>query len=69
MTKKKLDMFRKLAGDFDFLIDAAKLKSKIVYEEEVRDALVHISGKFPKGHKCSEKCDQVKLYEYLNKKI
>ena len=29
---------------------------------------MHISGKFPKGHKCSEKCDQVKLYEYLRKK-
>ena len=29
---------------------------------------MHITGKFPKGHKCSEKCDQVKLYEYLNKK-
>ena len=29
---------------------------------------MHITGNFPKGHKCSEKCDQVKLYEYLNKK-
>ena len=24
--------------------------------------------KIPKGHKCSEKCDQVKLFEYLSKK-
>ena len=28
---------------------------------------MHITGKFPKGHKCSEKCDQVKLFEYLKK--
>ncbi len=28
---------------------------------------MHITGKFPKGHKCSEKCDQVKLHEYINK--
>lgn len=28
---------------------------------------MHISGKFPKGHKCKDKCDQVKLYEYLKK--
>lgn len=27
----------------------------------------HISGNFPKDHKCKKKCDQVKLYEYLNK--
>ena len=26
------------------------------------------TGKFPKGHKCIEKCDQVKLFEYLRKK-
>ena len=29
---------------------------------------MHITGKFPKGHKCIEKCDQVKLFEYLRKK-
>ncbi len=28
---------------------------------------MHISGKFPKGHKCAERCDQVKLFEYLKK--
>lgn len=28
---------------------------------------MHISGNFPKGHKCLEKCDQVKLFEYLKK--
>ena len=28
---------------------------------------MHVTGKFPKGHKCSEKCDQVKLFEYLKK--
>ena len=28
---------------------------------------MHITGKFPKGHKCSEKCDQVKLFEYLKR--
>ena len=28
---------------------------------------MHITGKFPKGHKCIEKCDQVKLFEYLKK--
>ena len=28
---------------------------------------MHITGKFPKGHKCLEKCDQVKLFEYLKK--
>jgi len=26
---------------------------------------MHISGKFPKGHKCNEKCDMKKLYQYL----
>lgn len=31
---------------------------------------MHITGEFPKGHKCKENCDQVKLYEYLyNSKI
>ena len=29
---------------------------------------MHITGDFPKGHKCIEKCDQVKLFEYLKKK-
>ena len=29
---------------------------------------MHITGNFPKGHKCIEKCDQVKLFEYLKKK-
>ena len=33
--------------------------------EELRK--MHITGKFPKGHKCKERCDQVKLYEYLKK--
>ena len=33
--------------------------------EELRK--MHITGNFPKGHKCKEKCDQVKLYEYLKK--
>jgi radical SAM protein with 4Fe4S-binding SPASM domain len=28
---------------------------------------MHITGNFPKGHKCSERCDQVKLFEYLKK--
>ena len=28
---------------------------------------MHITGNFPKGHKCKENCDQVKLYEYLEK--
>jgi radical SAM protein with 4Fe4S-binding SPASM domain len=28
---------------------------------------MHISGKFPKNHKCNKRCDQVKLYEYLKK--
>ena len=27
---------------------------------------MHISGKFPKGHKCNEKCDMKKLYQYLS---
>lgn len=27
----------------------------------------HISGNFPKGHKCQNQCDQVKLYEYLQR--
>jgi len=26
----------------------------------------HISGKFPKGHKCNERCDIKKAYYYLN---
>jgi len=28
---------------------------------------MHVTGKFPKGHKCAERCDQVKLFEYLKK--
>ena len=28
---------------------------------------MHITGNFPKGHKCIEKCDQIKLFEYLKK--
>jgi radical SAM protein with 4Fe4S-binding SPASM domain len=28
---------------------------------------MHISGNFPDGHKCKEKCDQVKIFEYLKK--
>ena len=26
---------------------------------------MHVTGKFPKGHKCNEKCDMNKLYQYL----
>jgi len=26
---------------------------------------MHITGKFPEGHKCQERCDQKKLYQYL----
>ena len=26
---------------------------------------MHISGNFPKNHKCFKKCDQIKLFEYL----
>lgn len=26
----------------------------------------HISGEFPKGHKCNERCDMKKLYTYLD---
>ena len=33
--------------------------------QELRN--MHITGKFPKGHKCQAQCDQVKLYEYLKK--
>ena len=29
---------------------------------------MHVTGNFPKGHKCLEKCDQVKLFEYIKKK-
>ena len=28
---------------------------------------MHISGNFPKNHKCYARCDQVKLFEYLKK--
>lgn len=27
---------------------------------------MHVSGNFPKDHKCLKNCDQVKLFEYLN---
>ena len=27
---------------------------------------MHISGKFTKGHKCNEKCDMKKIYQYLS---
>ncbi len=27
---------------------------------------MHISGKFLKGHKCNEKCDMKKIYQYLS---
>ena len=26
---------------------------------------MHITGEFPEGHKCNERCDQRKLYQYL----
>ena len=26
---------------------------------------MHVTGQFPKGHKCNERCDQKKLYQYL----
>jgi len=29
---------------------------------------MHITGNFPKGHKCAERCDQKKLHSYLEKK-
>ena len=28
---------------------------------------MHISGNFPKNHKCYARCDQIKLFEYLKK--
>jgi radical SAM protein with 4Fe4S-binding SPASM domain len=28
---------------------------------------MHLSGNFPKGHKCNEKCDIKKIYQYLKK--
>ena len=37
-------------------------------EEYQKLRQMHITGKFPKGHKCIEKCDQVKLFEHLKKK-
>ena len=27
---------------------------------------MHVTGKFPKGHKCKDKCDMKKLYQYLD---
>jgi len=33
--------------------------------QELRN--MHISGKFPKNHKCDKKCDQIKIYEYLKR--
>ena len=36
-------------------------------EEYKKLRQMHITGNFPKGHKCIEKCDQVKLFEYLKK--
>ncbi len=27
---------------------------------------MHVSGNFPKGHKCNDKCDMKKLYQYLS---
>ena len=32
--------------------------------KKLRD--MHVTGKFPKGHKCNEKCDMKKLYQYLS---
>ena len=26
---------------------------------------MHVTGQFPKGHKCNERCDQKKLYQFL----
>jgi radical SAM protein with 4Fe4S-binding SPASM domain len=26
---------------------------------------MHLTGNFPKGHKCKNSCDQIKIYEYL----
>ena len=27
---------------------------------------MHVTGNFPKGHKCKDKCDMKKLYQYLS---
>jgi len=36
-------------------------------EEYQKLRQMHITGNFPKGHKCIEKCDQVKLFEHLQR--
>jgi wyosine [tRNA(Phe)-imidazoG37] synthetase (radical SAM superfamily) len=34
-------------------------------EEYAKLRMYHLTGNFPKGHKCSTRCDQKKIYEYL----
>ena len=29
---------------------------------------MHVTGKFPEGHKCLERCDQKKIFQYLKPK-
>ena len=47
------------------------LKSKSHYANQYWEKYqklreMHVTGNFPKGHKCNDKCDMKKLYQYLS---
>jgi hypothetical protein len=42
------------------------LKEGLFFDGKYKDLRkMHISGNFPKDHKCSEKCDLKKVYNYI----
>jgi radical SAM protein with 4Fe4S-binding SPASM domain len=47
--------------------DVNKKNLQTIWNDEPLEQLrrMHITGEFPPGHKCKERCDQKKLYEYL----
>ena len=47
--------------------DVNKKRLQAIWNDEPLEQLrrMHITGEFPPGHKCQERCDQKKLYEYL----
>lgn len=57
--------------DYDAELSFGNIKEKSLREiwngeEYTRFREMHITGKFPPGHKCAERCDQRKLHSYFH---
>ena len=68
LTGKKENL--ETTGNFKFINDDFGSENSLEeiwngkkYEEFRK---MHVTGNFPKGHKCKEKCDMKKLYQYLD---